>query len=285
MVHYIENEYLTLGVKSFGCEITSLISKETGYEFMWQGNPDIWSGQAPILFPIIGRLIDDKYTLGGKEYTLEKHGFARRLEWKFLGSEGSSMAFRLTENDDTLTMYPYSFEVIVRYSLQGKTLRVNHEVINKNDGTMYFSLGAHPAFNCEIGDKITFNVEEKFLTEKIDLVRSLRLPEKVAVEQDGATITITNDIFNEDALILSNFKSEYLTIHSDNNQRKIKFTLGGAPYLGIWAKPGAPYVCIEPWYGVNDSTEKKADFSQKDAINALGKGETFIFEWTAELTE
>lgn len=285
MIHYIENEYLKLGVKSFGCEITSLISKETGFEFMWQGNADIWSGQAPILFPIIGRLIDDKYTLDGKEYTLEKHGFARRLEWTYLGSDGSSMSFSLKENEDTLTMYPFSFEVIVTYILDGKTLKVNHKVINNNDSTMYFSLGAHPAFNCEIGDKLTFSETEKFVTEKIDLVRSLRLPEKVDVPQQDSTIIITEDIFNEDALILSNFKSEYLTIHSDNNSRKIKFTFGGAPYLGIWAKPGAPYVCIEPWYGVNDSTEKKDDFSQKDAINTLGAGEEFNFQWTAEFTE
>lgn len=285
MIYYIENEFLKVSVKSFGCELTSILSKETDYEFMWQGNPEIWSGQSPILFPIIGRLIDDKYTLNGTEYTLEKHGFARRLEWDFIGSEGASMSFSLKENEDTLKMYPFTFEVIVTFTIEGKTLKVEHKVINNNDGTMYFSLGAHPAFNCEIGDKLTFNVEEQFVTEKIDLVRSLRLPEKVAVEQDGSTITITNDIFNEDALILSNFKSEYVTLHSDNNSRKIKFTLGGAPYLGIWAKPGAPYVCIEPWCGVNDSTEKKADFSQKDAIVALKKDETFVFEWTAEFSE
>ena len=285
MIHYIENDFLKVGVKSFGCELTSIASKETGYEFMWQGNPEIWSGQSPILFPIIGRLIDDKFSLDGTEYTLEKHGFARRFEWEFLGSEGASMSFSLKENEKTLTMYPFSFEVIVTFTLENKMLKVEHKVINKNKGTMYFSLGAHPAFNCEIGDKLTFNVEESFLTEKIDLVRSLRLPEKIPVEQDGATITITNDIFNEDAHILSNFKSEYVTLHSDNNSRKIKFTLGGAPYLGIWAKPGAPYVCIEPWCGVNDSTEKKADFSQKDGIVALPEGDSFIFEWTAEFTE
>lgn len=285
MIHYIENEYLTLGVKSFGCEITSIVSKETGYEFMWQGNPDIWLGQAPILFPIIGRLIDDKYTLDGKEYTLEKHGFARRNEWEYIGSVGTSMSFRLTHNEKTLAMYPFSFELIVSYTLQGRTLKVCHKVINKNDSTMYFSLGAHPAFNCEIGDKLTFSENEKLMTEKIDLVHSLRLPGRFPIDQNENTVTITEDIFKEDALILSDFRSEYVTLHSDSNQRKIKFTFGGAPYLGIWAKPGAPYVCIEPWYGVNDSTEKKADFSQKDAINALTKGETFIFEWTAEFTE
>lgn len=285
MTHSIENEHLKLSVKSFGCEITSIKSKNTEYEFMWQGNPQIWSGQAPILFPIIGRLIDDKYIFDGKEYTMEKHGFARRNEWEFITGDKNSMTFRLTDNENTRTMYPFSFELRVTFTLDENTLKVKHEVENKTDGTMYFSLGAHPAFNCEIGDKLTFSKNEELKTEKIDLVRSLRLPGKFSFPQDNGTITITKDIFNEDALILSSFESDSLTLHSDNNSRKIKFTFGNAPYLGIWAKPGASYVCIEPWYGVNDSLEKKDDFSKKDAINALGKNETFVFEWTAKFSE
>lgn len=285
MIHSIENEHLKLSVKSFGCEITSIKSKNTEYEFMWQGNPQIWSGQAPILFPIIGRLIDDKYIFDGKEYTMEKHGFARRNEWEFITGDKNSMTFRLTDNENTRTMYPFSFELKVTFTLDENTLKVKHEVENKTDGTMYFSLGAHPAFNCEIGDKLTFSKNEELKTEKIDLVRSLRLPGKFSFPQDNGTITITKDIFNEDALILSSFESDSLTLHSDNNSRKIKFTFGNAPYLGIWAKPGASYVCIEPWYGVNDSLEKKDAFSKKDAINALGKNETFVFEWTAKFSE
>lgn len=285
MTHSIENEHLKLSVKSFGCEITSIKSKNTEYEFMWQGNPQIWSGQAPILFPIIGRLIDDKYIFDGKEYTMEKHGFARRNEWEFITGDKNSMTFRLTDNENTRTMYPFSFELRVTFTLDENTLKVKHEVENKTDGTMYFSLGAHPAFNCEIGNKLTFSKNEELKTEKIDLVRSLRLPGKFSFPQDNGTITITKDIFNEDALILSSFESDSLTLHSDNNSRKIKFTFGNAPYLGIWAKPGASYVCIEPWYGVNDSLEKKDDFSKKDAINALGKNETFVFEWTAKFSE
>lgn len=285
MIHYIENDFLKVGVKSFGCELTSIISKETGFEFMWQGNPDIWSGQSPILFPIIGRLIDDKYTLDGKEYNMEKHGFARRNEWKFLDSDSTSMSFSLSENEKTLAMYPFSFDLIVTFTLDGRTLKVEHKVLNKNSGTMYFSLGAHPAFNCKIGDKLTFSKNEKLETEKIDLIRSLRLEGKYPVPQQEDTIIITEDIFNEDALILSGFESEYVTLHSDSNDRKIKFNLGGAPYLGIWAKPGAPYVCIEPWHGVNDSTKMKEDFSKKDAIVALPGKESFIFTWTAEFYE
>ena len=285
MIHYIENENLILGVKEFGCEITSIKSKSTGYEFMWQGNPDIWGGQAPILFPIVGRLIDDKYTLDGTEYEMPKHGFARKSGWTSLCSDGNSMSFRLSATDETRKIYPYEFDLPVTYTLIGNSLVVSHNIANKNDKTMYFSIGAHPAFNCTIGDTLSFDKTETLYTEKIDLVQSLRLPDKTLVLDNEKDIVITNDIFNEDALILSDIKSENIALNLDKSDKKIIFNLGGAPYLGIWAKPGAPYVCIEPWFGVNDSQEKKDDFSQKDAINAVASGDTFNFTWKAEFVE
>ena len=118
MIHYIENDKLIIGVKEFGCELTSIKSKATGYEFMWQGNPDIWAGQAPILFPIVGRLIDDKYTLDGKEYEMPKHGFARKMKWNFIESNGSSMRFCLSDTAETREIYPYEFDLIVTYTLE-----------------------------------------------------------------------------------------------------------------------------------------------------------------------
>ena len=107
------------------------------------------------------------------------------------------------------------------------------------------------------------------------------MPETIPVLNNETDIIITKDIFNEDALILHGIKSENITLVSDKHDRKVKFNLGNAPYLGIWAKPGAPYVCIEPWCGVNDSYEKKDDFSQKDGINAINAGETYNFTWYA----
>lgn len=285
MVHYIENEWLKVGVKEFGCELTSVKSKKTGFEYLWQGDEKFWTGQSPILFPIVGRLIDDKYTLDGEEYEMPKHGFARKLKWDFLGGNESSMKFILSDSDDTFRIYPYHFDLVVTFSVEGNVLKVSHDIINKNDGTLLFSLGAHPAFNCEIGDKLVFSEKETLSTVKIDLVNSLRLPETYPVLKDETDIVITKDIFNEDALIFSGVKSDFITLMSDNHERTVKFNLGSAPWLGIWAKPGAPYVCIEPWCGVNDSHVKKADFSQKDGINAIGKGESWNFTWTAEFSE
>lgn len=283
MIYSIENDVLKISVKKFGCELTSIKSKSSSYEYMWQGNPDIWSGQSPVLFPVIGRLIDDKYTLNGKEYEMEKHGFARRNDWEFIGKDDNSISFRLCENENTLKAYPYCFELIVKFILDGSRLTVEHKIINKNDCTMYFSIGAHPAFNCEIGDKLIFDEKETLDTIKIDLVKSLRLPDTVPFLKNEKEIIITEDIFKEDALIFKGIKSENITLVGGNT--KIKFHLGGAPYLGIWAKPGAPYVCIEPWYGVNDSTEKKDDFSQKDAINSLNANDSYTFTWYAEFSE
>lgn len=285
MTHFIENDFLRVGVKEFGCELTSVISKESGFEFLWQGDASVWSGQSPILFPIIGRLIDDKYTLDGKEYEMPKHGFSRRLPWKLHLKSDDCISFLLTESEETLGCYPYEFDLIVTFSLKGKKLTVHHEVYNKNDGTMYFSIGAHPAFNCKIGDKLVFDEAETLSTIKIDLEKSLRLAEATPFLCDEKEITVTKDVFNEDALIFEGAVSENITLVSQDSDRKIKFNLGKAPYLGIWAKPGAPYVCIEPWYGVNDSTVKKDDFSQKDAIQKLGKGEKFDFIWSAEFAE
>ena len=211
---------------------------------------------------------------------MPKHGFARKMQWDFLESNENSMSFVLRETEETLRLYPYCFEVKVTFTIVGNKLTVSHAIINKNDAAMYFSLGAHPAFNCKIGDKLSFDLEETLETEKIDLVRSLRLPETFPVLNNEKDIVITEHVFDEDALILHGIKSENITLHTDNG--KIRFNLGNAPYLGIWAKPGAPYVCIEPWWGVNDSTEKKNDFSQKDAICKAEAGTATVFEWYAE---
>lgn len=285
MIYSIRNNELTLKVNSYGCEINSIKSNSSEFEYLWQGNSEIWSGQAPILFPIVGRLINDSYTLNGKEYTLQKHGFARKSEWEFLNKNDSEMTFRLSESEETLTTYPYCFDLTVKFTLDKNRLTVEHEVFNKNSNEMYFSIGAHPAFNCSIGDKLVFDKKETVSTEKIDLEKSLRLPDKHLVLNNETDIIITKDIFNEDALILSNIKSECITLKHSDESKNIRFNLGNAPYLGIWAKPGAPYVCIEPWCGVNDSTVKKDDISQKDAINKLNAGEKFTFTWWAEFSE
>ncbi len=279
MYYKIENEFLTCEIDDMGAQLHSLKLKENGKEYIWQGNPDIWYGQAPVLFPIIGQVIDDKFRYNGVEYTMPKHGLARKLPFAVKECAGAKAVFSLESDENTLKSYPFEFELLVAFELCGKSLVNTMTVINKTKGEMYFSIGAHPGFNCNIGDVIEFELPETLETERIDS-ENLIIPEKFPVIENSREIEITKDIFSKDALILSGIKSKKLRIKGEN---EIEFTFGNCPFLGIWAKPGAPYVCLEPWYGVNDGREVKNDISEKRGIERLGEGESFAFSWTAEI--
>ncbi|MGN0527058.1 MAG: aldose 1-epimerase family protein [Acutalibacteraceae bacterium] len=283
MFYKAENDSFTLKVKEMGAELNSLKSKKTGIEYIWCGNEKIWYGQSPILFPIIGRLLDDKYILDGKEYSMPKHGIVRKKPFTLTDSTEDSLTFVQTDDEDSLKMYPYHFELKVKFQITDSGLQVNHTVTNNDDKTMYYSFGAHPAFNCEIGDYLEFSEEEKFLTERIDH-DSILIDEKFPVKTDDKKLVLTKDLFNNDALILSNYKTKNISIKSNNHNRVIKFNFN-SPILGIWAKPNAPYVCIEPWWGINDSYDKKPDISQKRGIMALNPKESRTFTWSVEIFE
>ncbi len=279
MYYKIENEFLTCEIDDMGAQLHSLRSKENGKEYIWYGKEEIWYGQAPVLFPVIGQLIDEKYRYNGKEYSMPKHGLARRYPFTVKKCEGAKAVFSLESNGETLERYPFEFELVMTFELVGKSLKNTMTVINKNNGEMYFSLGAHPGFNCAVGDIIEFEYPETIPTERIDS-DSLIIDKKFPLLENSREIEITEEIFKADALILSGMKSEKLRIKGEN---EIEFTFGKCPFLGIWAKPGAPYVCIEPWYGVNDGREVKADISEKRGIQRLAEGETFEYSWIAEV--
>lgn len=279
MFYKIENEFLTCEIDDMGAQLHSLVSKENGKEYIWYGKTEIWYGQAPVLFPVIGQLINDKYFYNGKEYSMPKHGLARKLLFNVKECEGAKAVFSLESSEETLASYPFEFELLVTFELKEKSLVNTMTVINKTDGEMYFSIGAHPGFNCEVGDVIEFELPETLETERIDS-DNLIIDAKFPVIENGREIEITQDIFSKDALILSGIKSNKLRIKGKN---EVEFTFGDCPYLGIWAKPGAPYVCIEPWYGVNDGREIKNDISEKRGIERLDKNGVFEFAWTAEI--
>lgn len=283
MIYTAENQKFTLGVKEMGAELTSLKSKETGYEFIWDGNTDIWYGQSPILFPIIGRLLDDKYRLNGNEYTMPKHGIVRKKPFRLISSTTDSLTFSQTNDNESIEMYPYEFEIQVKFQLTDTGLSVTHTIFNNNSDKMYFSFGAHPAFNCKIGDYLEFENNEELLTERIDH-ESILIDEKFPVDIQNKSIYLTEDLFCNDALILSGYTSKSISLKSDSHNRVVKFNFD-SPFLGIWAKPNAPYVCIEPWWGVNDNYNKKQDISEKRGIMVLEANQSQSFNWNIEISQ
>jgi len=280
MLYHIENEFLSCAVEDLGAQLHSVRDKATGAEYLWQGDPAVWSGRAPVLFPIVGRLKDDRYRWQGREYTLPKHGFARESLFRLVRREDARASFALESSDETLACYPFDFALTLDYRLECRSLIAEATVENRGDGEMYFSLGAHPGFQCAMGDLLRFDLPETLASQWID-DEAMLAGGSYPVLENATDITLHAHLFDRDALILSGMKSKHVTLVRAGTPT-VKFDIGGAPVLGLWAKPGAPYVCIEPWFGLNDSNELTPDLSQKPLIQRLGPGEKFTQFWKAE---
>lgn len=284
MFYTIENEYLSAQINDMGAELHSLVSKDDGFEYLWQGNPEIWYGQSPVLFPVIGQLKGDVYRYGGKEYPMNKHGFARKMLFEAAEVDGARAVFILRTSEETLKQFPFEFELSVCFELVGRAIKVTQSVKNLSEKTMYFSMGAHPGFNCKIGDYLEFDeAEEDMRCEKIDSTNILTDRYYDVTLENGKAIRLTEDLFSQDALILSELNSSVVTLKSDEHNRTVRFDFGEAPVLGIWAKPNAPYVCLEPWYGINDDTRGYDDISAKREIQSLEPDGDFDLVWIAEV--
>lgn len=282
MIHTIENEKIRVSVKEFGAELTHFFKKSSQTEYLWSGDAKIWNGQSPVLFPIIGRLKEDSYRLAGQSFPMEKHGLVRKMPFTLTQKDENSMTFTVTENENTLKKYPFHFRLSLKFSIEGEKLTVCHTVENTDDKKMYFSLGAHPAFCCQIGDRLVFEEKETQDTMVLDLEKSLRTGESIPVLREENTIEITEHIFDRDALIFKNLRSSRIVLEAFGGERPVKFQFD-SPYLGIWAKPNAPYVCLEPWHGVNDSYFSTGNIEEKEGILSLETGKIFQSSWSAEI--
>lgn len=283
MLPCIQNKSLSVKVKPFGATLTSIRSEKTGREFLWQGDPKIWNGQSPILFPIIGRLLADTCLIDGKSYSIIRHGLARHRAFALAEQTDTSLTFLQESDAETRKSYPYDYRLFVRFALSDNRLTVTHTVENPNDRDMYFSIGAHPAFNCALGDRLIFEVPEKLDSLRID-TDSLLTDRRDRILTDSRTLVLTAHLFDRDALIFEGVQSRFVTLQRKDGVQ-IRFHFGDAPYLAVWAKPAAPFVCLEPWYGVNDGYAPVSDFSKKRGIVKLSAGETFAFSWDATFSE
>jgi len=256
-----------------GAEMTSLILKKTGVEYLWQADPTYWTGHAYNLFPICGRLWDGKYTYQGKVYEMNLHGFARKTEYTLAEKADDSITFRLTDSDVTYAQYPFHFELLLTYSLDGACVRTTFHVVNKDEKELIFAIGGHPGFNVPLAEGETFEDYSLSFSEKC-APRQLCMSETCYYLNDtkpfkvrcGKSFPLTHELFDNDAVFLTDMASE-VTLKSSVSKRFVKVTYPGMKYVGFWHKPKteAPYVCIEPWIsipaddGVVDDLETKRD--------------------------
>ena len=281
----LENEFLKVVLSSKGAELTSLVDKSTHTEYIWQADEQIWNYHAPNLFPIVGGLNNSILYVNGETYPMSRHGFARTSVFRRLESAPDHAKFSLDYNDETLKAYPFKFEFQVVYHLSGRSLKVVYKVINKDQKDIYFSLGAHPAFNVPLVEGeayedyyFQFETAEDLSTHLLSASGLLTgATEKVFT---GDKLQLTKDMFNKDALIFKDIKSRSIILTNGAGTRHVKVDFPHFIQLGLWSKPGAPFVCIEPWLGHADYEGDSRDISQKDAIQHVEHGHVFEADFT-----
>lgn len=271
----LKNEYLEVQISSLGAELKSIKNNE-GQEFLWQGNEKFWAGQAPVLFPITGGLKDDKYILDGKEYFLQKHGYARFCEFKEGFRNETSVEYILNSDEKSKESFPFDYELKIVYKLIKNSIDVKYIVLNKSNSTMYFSIGAHEGYSCPEGIQeysIIFEKKETLDSTLLDGNLLEYKTERIAENTD--TLQLDYKYFATDALIFENIKSHSVILKHNKSSKNIKVDFDGFDNLLFWTRPNAPYICIEPWCGIPDHVDSNYDITKKACIQKLAPGATF----------
>ena len=290
MLYTLENEKVKVVVSSYGAELHNIMSKEDGTEYLWNGNKNYWGYHAPVLFPIVGKVKDGTYRVEGKEYKLPQHGLARLCEFEMIEKSDDKIIFELEYSEETLKVYPYKFSLKIIYTLVENGVKTSYVVDNKDDKAIYFSIGAHPAFMCpivggEIINDYYFEFNEK---ENCDIMLISKdgyfKHERKEYFKDNNIIPLSFEVFNDDALVFDSLKSTKISLKSVNHNKGITMDFSGFPYMGLWTKAsGAPFVCIEPWYGHADFEDFNGELKDKAGIEKLEVGEEFNSSYTVTI--
>ncbi len=287
MITTIQNNYLKVEIASPGAELRSVYNKQKSQEYLWQGDEKWWPRSAPVLFPIVGKLNNNSYKVDGKTYTLPQHGFARDMEFNLLEKSGQEAVFELISTEETLAKYPYRFSLKITYTLKENSLLTHYQVENTGSGEMYFSLGAHPGFRCPMYENESLNDYYIELQHEETLQRHL-LQDGVFTGETETIMTETKvlnlhaALFEKDAIVFKDMRSSYMILKSKNSGYYLRFFFEGFPYFGIWQKPGAPFICLEPWCGIADNKGFTGNLSEKEGIFELPSNGVFERFFTIE---
>ncbi|WP_179349195.1 aldose 1-epimerase family protein [Winogradskyella pacifica] len=292
-MYSLKNDLLQINIKPKGAELCNITSAKHNTEFMWQANPEFWGSHAPNLFPIIGCMKDDTYIYNDKTYPMPKHGFARHNDnFTIKHQSDSSITFSLVSNEELYTYYPFLFEFEITYTLSKNTLIIKHSVTNLDDKALYFSLGGHPAFNCPLSKDenytdyfLEFEQSENSQSHLLNMNTGLISDKTKPAFTEGTNINLKPDLFNEDALIFKDLKSRIVSLKHKTKGNVLTVNFEDFKHLGIWAKPNAPYVCIEPWLGFADNETTDQNIKTKEGIITLEAGSKFDAGYSIEINK
>lgn len=269
----LENEFLQVEIASLGAELRSVYDKDRKKERMWDADPRYWNRVSPVLFPIVGVLKEGYYLYEGEKYFLNRHGFLRDQMFSLVSQSEEHLCFAFESNQESYQHYPFHFRVEIEYVLRMRSVEVIWRVMNQDDKEMHYSIGAHPAFRLDesFPYRFTFPIDQK--------AQRIFLKDGLVHRQEDVTldsIDIQAELFKGDALIFKDVSA--VTLEKKNSNESIRVDFPSFPYVGLWSpyQEGemAPFVCIEPWYGIADRYDHQHQLENKLGINHLDpKGE------------
>lgn len=277
----IKNQFITASIHHKGAELFSLVKNSRNY--IWTVDERFWNKTSPVLFPIVGGLKDSFYEYKGKKYQLSRHGFARNFEFDLVEKLENSATFSLKYSEESLKIYPFKFELQIKYVLTGNQLIVSYKTINHSSEKMYYSIGSHPAFSIE------GNFEDYALEfDKNNTLKTYKLQDGLfsgkteSIPLCEKRLNLNYQLFEKDAIVLKDDVTESLTLLKDCSP-EIRMSFSDFPYLGIWTLKNAPYLCIEPWLGIADSQYASGRLEEKEGIQSLeGNAENSV-KWSVEI--
>lgn len=293
MIVKLENELLEVLVSNSGAELISIKGKKDNLEYLWTANSKYWGRHAPILFPIIGKVKDNKYRVGQQEFKIEQHGFARDYEFDLVENKDNILTYKLVSCEESLKKYPYKFELYVEYKLSENKLQVAYKIRNIDNQKIYFSIGSHPGFNCPLLEEkdfedyyLEFNKKENARRQFLHKELLLFTEESEVVLNNSNILKLSKKLFTQDALIFKNLYSNKVALKNNKNSKVITINFEGFPYLGIWSKPDeAPFICIEPWFGHADPIDFNGDYTEKPGVIPLDIGKEFNCSYSISINQ
>ncbi len=287
MIYTIKNENLTVKISSLGGELQSI--SYLGKEYLWQGNPEFWSGRAPLLFPVVARNLNDEIIVDGKSYPMRLHGLLRTAELEMISQKEDSCTFLFKSCDETKISYPFDFEFKITYSLENNKIIHTFEVSNTGADVMYYCLGGHPAIS--LPDS-TFN-DWELVFDKAEPLNSLFMSPKMLIDGDrtypiehkDGVLPLTRDLFHYNTLIFENLKSTKLSVRTKDKKFGATVDISDFPTLGIWTlqEDGADYICLEPWHGMGQRIGETSSLKDRHDVLALNPNETSKKTFSIEL--
>ncbi len=280
-IFQLQNKELSLTVNSFGAELCSVIANQTQIEYIWQADKMVWARHAPHLFPIVGKLKDGTFMHQSQSYQLPQHGFARDLEFTCIEQNEDQLVFELNDSEETLGHYPFQFKLQIKYTLSGNTVTTHYAVSNPNNKELYFSIGAHPAFNCPLESHESFEDYGLVFPGKNELTINvlndgLITNSKKSIHLQSNRLTVSKTLFQNDALVFQNSQIQTVQLISKNTHHGVELKCIDWPYFGIWTKKETDqFVCLEPWYGIADSDTTDGSFVSKTGIISLPAHQMF----------